>query len=426
MEKSLIEDLYRGYISKEKNLSEKESEKLLKRCLRNTSERSKLSEKIIEDTIFSLSSILKFSMNYPLDEEIMREIYDKICYHDFPENQNETEKYFSCFPYIFKEKQNGFWCRELKQRFFYLVTLEQILNNYRYIDPKLLESHLFIANLNNMLLPSIQWIKKQKRYIQSLTSVEKSVLDYYKYNHHIFSSEKINNETNLKKFANASSGKIKSHVFYNNKSVFKEYYKQKLKKMKMRFTLEKMEKGMSDKKTLEDFLKFYYKTLENIILKSPKVDKDFIVYCKEENSSHGKKEYISRGFETGFLRMESNVYHYQHKSDERGFVPKFIGYDQNKIIIPKDSRVLYNDYISGTNGGVTFSLRSKFKILGKYKNIPMFYGKEDLHNKVYSGGKEECDMNISSYFPIFGSQLPGLQKCNLCISEYIPSSQEKD
>ena len=75
MEKSLIKDLYRGYISKEKNLLEKESGKLLTKCLKDTSRKLEISPREVKNSVYNLTSISRFSANVDLDYDTIKKLY---------------------------------------------------------------------------------------------------------------------------------------------------------------------------------------------------------------------------------------------------------------------------------------------------------------------------------------------------------------
>ena len=419
MEISLYKDLYQGYISKEKNISKEESSKILEKCIKHTSKKLNIPLKSVKNNLYNLTSISRFSMNISPDynNELIK--YRKMATKQ--EEYSYTDYYYDG-QYIVDTNLPGY------QKITQIIMLELILLlivKYKYIDSNKLTDYSYIMKLHNMSLPSTDWIQKQKDYLANLSYTDYLVIKMYTgmfcYEHVI-----INNYMR--------TGKIKTSYFNRimecNPTLIDIFYKSKLATSKGEITFVEEE--------MKEFAEFVVERLNKIILESPKVDREFIVYRGKKRGLFRpdlkKENYMLKGFVStsmNILSAQRFAGQYQHPrlhpylEDDDVKDVTFFDYIE-KIIIPPGSRgFLWTDL---GESEIILPMDSRFKVLevcepGKILNTRRLAYRAD---KIY---KEELDSEsifsylknlISSSYEKEDSFSVPFYKGNMCLVEYIP------
>jgi len=419
MEISLYRDLYKGYIStKRKDPTSKDPSlnRVLDESIKQTSEKLNIPIKEVKISIFNLSSISKFALNFPLDEDRVKKLY-----HDYESDtihSDEAIKKSSTFyydgNYIFDHKTLG--TKQLDpDKFLFLALLA--LDKYRYIHPNKLTDYSYIMKLNNLGLPSIRWLQEQEKYLMNLSFTDILIIKFYTERGGVF----VNSYLRDGKLKRVDINYFKNCPHFY-KQVFFKYYEEKT---GGNVTVAEILEAMKDKDEIKEFFKFFAVSLRRIISKSPEVDKEFIVYRGkgELHRSDEKKgnTYISPGFSsTSINKFVSSQFTNKRHDEKNAYL--------EKIIIPPRSRVLWVE--THTSYECQFEVilpdSSQFnileecqhsKILDKYKMSDTVCGIE------HASLSEKIFLCMKNYMKSTGhkKQLSPLTplKRNMCLIKYV-------
>ena len=292
-----------------------------------------------------------------------------------------------------------------EEDFLYRTIL--LLDIYKYIDHSKILDKSYIMGLNNLNLPSPEWIDKQETYSINLSEIDSMIVQYYT----VEGSYLVNDY--LRQGRQVTQSIIEwfksSHNFF--KVIFFKYYK-KVNRGGKKFTMNEISELMSDSEEIKKFIEFFITRLNKIIVSSPKVDKEFIVYRgKLELSRPDTKRgtvYSTDGFSSTSINMRVGVEEFAINGDKEF---KYL----EKIIIPPGSLVLWLNPLSYFTDQVEIVLpdRSQFRILEHCDRSTTF--KQKVLRKIFHTEGVRPVLADENSYPI-----PTPMTVNLCLVEYIP------
>lgn len=317
--KELFKSMILGYMTySNKELTEEKSEDLFQKCIAETSKRLKVDRKHLEDVLYSPYFLSVMSFDLLPD---MEEI-----------------------DYLLRYR---------------MTSIIYYVNVYKHISPRIfrVEKH----QAKNLYEPSKEWIELQEKYIENLQSHESTIIFGY--------------TKNIDRLVNdfLRGGKMYESIRVERDNLGFKADESKILKNYRETTKTPSAKG---------FIEYYIQTLDKIILNSPKVDREFIVYRgktelfrdDEEGSIFEQKGFSSSNIDlypaiqyAGLTRISKLQYH---------SLPSYSFSYVEKIIIPKGASVLsirYSTSFYHFDPEILFPRMSRFKIVRTCKMQEMYY-----------------------------------------------------
>jgi len=349
----IIKNILGGYISYKKGIPLKKSLEFIQKCSQYTTKKLNISDEDVEDVIYSPRFISVFSWDIPRDKKRMEYLMGE-GFGSSTESINELS---------------------------YLPLELFIPPNYETMEgyekgEYIIDNEDEIEEIGNVFRPSKEWIYSQKKYTESLSMLDKLIINAYTARGDQLVNDYLRAEDKSVNFGYGPN----EHVY---------------------FVLVYEYKDQGGKE--ENFAKFLYEKLQSIIAGSPPVDRDFITYRgKQILSRDDKKGDIIR--QQGFSSTTLDLYSGMEYADPKSISKTKSSFEYvEKIIIPKGSRVLLIKELSTypEDPEILLPHNSRFQIIEKCKKKSFYH----TGGTIYGTGALENVEEVSG---------------KVCLIEYIP------